>query len=117
VTSLFAGSSEKIVGHVCVSDNVSGHIIFRAIGPPMRVERSSVAARTAARIEEILRTTGRSFDTEVQEAEARQKESCLEEIDERVVVFIAQETTALVSRWFSGLFECDAADRIVSVQR
>ena len=53
---------------VYVRDKTSGRLDFHALGTPTRVEVADAAARTAARIENILRAHGRSLDPEMQEA-------------------------------------------------
>jgi hypothetical protein len=62
---------------VYVRDKSSGRIDFHALPTPTRAEVADVAARTAERIEQILRAHGRSLDPEMQDDEP--PELCLDE--------------------------------------
>ena len=54
---------------VYVRDTASGQLAFHALPTPTRSEVAEVAARTAERIEKLLRAHGRSLDPEMQEGE------------------------------------------------
>jgi len=63
---------------VYVRDKASGRLVFHALDTPSRVEVADVAARTAGRIEKLLRKAGRSLDPEM-EGLAEPPELCEEE--------------------------------------
>jgi hypothetical protein len=62
---------------VYVRDTSTGRLVFHALGTPTRAEVAEVAARTAERIEKVLKKTGRSLDPEM--AEGAPPEICSEE--------------------------------------
>jgi hypothetical protein len=62
---------------VYVRDKSTGRLVFHALSTPSRAEVATVAARTAARIEKILRKAGRSLDPEMEGLEP--PELCEEE--------------------------------------
>ncbi|HEX7625099.1 MAG TPA: transposase, partial [Anaeromyxobacteraceae bacterium] len=54
---------------VYVRDKEDGRLVFHPLGPPTRADVAKVAARTAARIEKLLRAHGRSLDPEMHDAD------------------------------------------------
>ena len=52
---------------VYVRDKASDGLVFQPLGTPTRAEVANIAARTAARIEKILKKAGRSLDAEMPE--------------------------------------------------
>jgi hypothetical protein len=62
---------------VYVRDTSTGRLVFHTLGTPTRAEVAEVAARTAERIEKVLKKAGRSLDPEM--AEGAPPEICSEE--------------------------------------
>ena len=55
---------------VYVRDSVTGPLVFHALGTPKRSDVADIAARTAERIEKILRARGRSLDPQMDDSGA-----------------------------------------------